>query len=132
MCLQTLNFSVFKFTYRISIRKDINSSNKNFHFFKFVISNTKFLLNLYSHKLHQLFFYFRYIDFLYKVLSNNELALLEEKANLIPHTEMGTHFTSSGILAHESLSYLFRVWRMDGEWNSSAAASNDRFNESLT
>uniref|UniRef100_A0A336MPA0 CSON014809 protein n=1 Tax=Culicoides sonorensis TaxID=179676 RepID=A0A336MPA0_CULSO len=54
------------------------------------------------------------------ILSNNELALLEEKANLIPHTEMGTHFTSSGILAHESLSYLFRVWRMDGEWNSCA------------
>ncbi|XP_063708854.1 protein twist [Culicoides brevitarsis] len=72
----------------------------------------------------------RYIDFLYKVLSNNELGLLEEKANMIPHTEMGTHFTSSGILQHESLSYLFRVWRMDGEWNSTNGSQAG--DESLT
>lgn len=68
---------------------------------------------------------FRYIDFLYKVLKNNELDLLEEKAAMIPHAEVGTHFTSSGILAHESLSYLFRVWRMDGEWNSTSNAESD-------
>ncbi|XP_034052303.1 twist-related protein 2-like [Gymnodraco acuticeps] len=48
----------------------------------------------------------RYIDFLYKVLENDE---------------MDTKMAGCNYLAHERLSYAFSVWRMEGAWSSMSA-----------
>ncbi|XP_049547426.1 protein twist-like [Anopheles darlingi] len=66
----------------------------------------------------------RYIDFLYRVLSNNELpAMLDEHKNMA--TVGGAlQFSGSGILAHEKLSYLFSVWRMEGDWSNGSSGSS--------
>ncbi|XP_055527842.1 protein twist isoform X2 [Wyeomyia smithii] len=67
----------------------------------------------------------RYIDFLYRVLSNNELPLLEEtQKNLVNSgaASSGLQFSGSGILAHEKLSYLFSVWRMEGDWSNGSSS----------
>ncbi|XP_053685692.1 protein twist [Sabethes cyaneus] len=67
----------------------------------------------------------RYIDFLYRVLSNNELPLLEEtQKNLVGSgaASNGLQFSGSGILAHEKLSYLFSVWRMEGDWSNGSSS----------
>ncbi|XP_063747890.1 twist-related protein 2-like [Eleginops maclovinus] len=48
----------------------------------------------------------RYIDFLYKVLENDE---------------MDTKLAGCNYLAHERLSYAFSVWRMEGAWSSMSA-----------
>jgi twist-like protein len=59
----------------------------------------------------------RYIDFLYRVLSNNEIPTLEDHKSIHGPTS-GMQFNGSGILAHEKLSYLFSVWRMEGDWSN--------------
>ncbi|XP_050092111.1 protein twist isoform X2 [Anopheles aquasalis] len=66
----------------------------------------------------------RYIDFLYRVLSNNELpTMLDEHKNMA--TVGGAlQFSGSGILAHEKLSYLFSVWRMEGDWSNGSSGSS--------
>ena len=33
-------------------------------------------------------------------------------------------FSGSGILAHEKLSYLFSVWRMEGDWSNGSAGGD--------
>ncbi|KFB45074.1 hypothetical protein ZHAS_00013029 [Anopheles sinensis] len=65
----------------------------------------------------------RYIDFLYRVLSNNEMpAMLEEHKNMAM-SGGSLQFSGSGILAHEKLSYLFSVWRMEGDWSNGSSGS---------
>ncbi|XP_055600172.1 protein twist [Uranotaenia lowii] len=81
----------------------------------------------------------RYIDFLCRVLANNELPLLEEtQKNLgsggssMPGAAAGItasgggplQFNGSGILVHEKLSYLFSVWRMEGDWSNGGSCSS--------
>ncbi|XP_062558745.1 protein twist [Armigeres subalbatus] len=70
----------------------------------------------------------RYIDFLYRVLSNNELPILEEtQKNLANSGASGAgplQFSGSGILAHEKLSYLFSVWRMEGDWSNGSSSGS--------
>ncbi|XP_058463909.1 protein twist isoform X2 [Malaya genurostris] len=68
----------------------------------------------------------RYIDFLYRVLSNNELPLLEETQKNLANsgtTSGALQFNGSGILAHEKLSYLFSVWRMEGDWSNGSSST---------
>ncbi|XP_058830724.1 protein twist-like [Topomyia yanbarensis] len=68
----------------------------------------------------------RYIDFLYRVLSNNELPLLEETQKNLANsgaTSSALQFNGSGILAHEKLSYLFSVWRMEGDWSNGSSST---------
>lgn len=71
----------------------------------------------------------RYIDFLYRVLSNNELPLLEETQKNLANSGGATgtgplQFSGSGILAHEKLSYLFSVWRMEGDWSNGSSSGS--------
>nr|XP_019563371.2 protein twist [Aedes albopictus] len=72
----------------------------------------------------------RYIDFLYRVLSNNELPLLEETQKNLANSGAttgpgsGLQFSGSGILAHEKLSYLFSVWRMEGDWSNGSSSGS--------
>lgn len=45
------------------------------------------------------------------------------------HKNMATvggalQFSGSGILAHEKLSYLFSVWRMEGDWSNGSSGSS--------
>ncbi|XP_053675908.1 protein twist [Anopheles nili] len=64
----------------------------------------------------------RYIDFLYRVLSNNEMPAMPEEHKAAAGTGANPQqFTGSGILAHEKLSYLFSVWRMEGEWSNGSS-----------
>lgn len=87
----------------------------------------------------------RYIDFLIKILSNNELSLLqamedrmskEGERGLSPmnllmnnnnnsiHADSNSSIGSSGggsLVAPENLSYLFSVWRMGGDYNKAKA-----------
>ncbi|XP_058065381.1 protein twist [Anopheles bellator] len=65
----------------------------------------------------------RYIDFLYRVLSNNELPTMLEEHKAMATAGGALQFSGSGILAHEKLSYLFSVWRMEGDWSNGSAAS---------
>ncbi|XP_052869495.1 protein twist [Anopheles cruzii] len=65
----------------------------------------------------------RYIDFLYRVLSNNELPTMLEEHKAMATSGGALQFSGSGILAHEKLSYLFSVWRMEGDWSNGSAAS---------
>ncbi|XP_055620714.1 protein twist [Toxorhynchites rutilus septentrionalis] len=67
----------------------------------------------------------RYIDFLYRVLSNNELPPMDEaQKTLLSSGTGGLQFNGSGILAHEKLSYLFSVWRMEGDWSNGSSSGN--------
>ncbi|XP_055705428.1 uncharacterized protein LOC129803107 [Phlebotomus papatasi] len=72
----------------------------------------------------------KYIEFLFKILSNKEICLqtLEERirqgsTSSSPQSNEGlnTVFSgegaNSGVIAHEKLSLMFSVWRMDCDWN---------------
>uniref|UniRef100_A0A1B0CCR3 Protein twist n=1 Tax=Lutzomyia longipalpis TaxID=7200 RepID=A0A1B0CCR3_LUTLO len=70
----------------------------------------------------------KYIEFLFKILSNKEICLrtLEERINqgsTAQSTEglkpvfSGADGANSGVIAHEKLSLMFSVWRMDCDWN---------------
>ncbi|XP_066582993.1 protein twist-like isoform X2 [Prorops nasuta] len=66
----------------------------------------------------------RYIDFLYQVLHcNSENSEVLEDGERSPRSAMlaAREITSSSACnygAHEKLSYAFRLWRMEGDWNS--------------
>uniref|UniRef100_A0A182R0W9 Protein twist n=1 Tax=Anopheles farauti TaxID=69004 RepID=A0A182R0W9_9DIPT len=66
----------------------------------------------------------RYIDFLYRVLSNNEMPAMREEHKNMAVSGGNLQFSGSGILAHEKLSYLFSVWRMEGDWSNGSSASS--------
>uniref|UniRef100_A0A4Y0BLN7 Protein twist n=1 Tax=Anopheles funestus TaxID=62324 RepID=A0A4Y0BLN7_ANOFN len=63
----------------------------------------------------------RYIDFLYRVLSNNEMPAMREEHKNMAVSGGNLQFSGSGILAHEKLSYLFSVWRMEGDWSNGSS-----------
>uniref|UniRef100_A0AAG5DI38 Protein twist n=1 Tax=Anopheles atroparvus TaxID=41427 RepID=A0AAG5DI38_ANOAO len=65
----------------------------------------------------------RYIDFLYRVLSNNEMPAMLEEHKSMAMSGGSLQFSGSGILAHEKLSYLFSVWRMEGDWSNGSSGS---------
>ncbi|CRL07267.1 CLUMA_CG020246, isoform A [Clunio marinus] len=67
-----------------------------------------------------------YIDFLYGLLAGNDLHL-DDKSSMSSASSSPAQCSqfqngSSGspIVPNEKLSYMFNVWRMEGEWNSSA------------
>uniref|UniRef100_A0A182MI50 Uncharacterized protein n=1 Tax=Anopheles culicifacies TaxID=139723 RepID=A0A182MI50_9DIPT len=62
-----------------------------------------------------------YIDFLYRVLSNNEMPAMREEHKNMAVSGGNLQFSGSGILAHEKLSYLFSVWRMEGDWSNGSS-----------
>nr|XP_040238420.2 protein twist-like [Anopheles coluzzii] len=66
----------------------------------------------------------RYIDFLYRVLSNNEMPAMREEHKNMAVSGGNLQFSGSGILAHEKLSYLFSVWRMEGDWSNGSAGGD--------
>lgn len=73
------------------------------------------------------FFIHSYIDFLCNMLATSD-SISDERSSIssassspvqcVQQFQNGS--TGSPIVANEKLSYMFNVWRMEGEWNNSA------------
>jgi hypothetical protein len=105
---------------KIQTSKQKRSGDK---YFKFIPGIKKYHQNIMININFLLFF--RYIDFLCRVLTDNELTKIEERAAQAVGTDKGSiknscSFSKDGntfISGHEKLSYLFSVWRMEGDWS---------------
>jgi len=66
-----------------------------------------------------------YIDFLYNMLANSESqsddrsSLSSASSSPAPCSQFQNGSSGSPIVANEKLSYMFNVWRMEGEWSNS-------------
>jgi hypothetical protein len=69
---------------------------------------------------------YSYIDFLYNMLASSESqsddrsSLSSASSSPAPCAQFQNGSTGSPIVANEKLSYMFNVWRMEGEWSNSA------------
>lgn len=74
-----------------------------------------------------LFSAYSYIDFLYNMLANTDLqsdersSLSSASSSPAPCAQFQNGSTGSPIVANEKLSYMFNVWRMEGEWSANSS-----------
>lgn len=62
----------------------------------------------------------RYIDFLDKIVKS-----LEEHTTSTANSNCNTSMNGSPLIANDKLSYLFSVWRMEGDWSNGSNVNSD-------